>query len=179
MNEPEIRHLVVMGVSGAGKTTLAKGVVEATGWEFLEGDSMHPRANVAKMASGTPLTDEDRWPWLRAIADWIDQREAEGVNAVIACSALKRSYRDLLRQDRPHVEFFLIDVPEDELRRRLEEREDHFMKVSMLRSQLDTLERLEPDEPGITLRSSGDEDEALRRTIELLGVGPDDQAGSA
>ncbi|MCM3554448.1 gluconokinase [Janibacter melonis] len=165
-----IRHVVVMGVSGAGKTTLAEGVVAATGWAFLEGDRLHPEANIAKMAEGHPLTDEDRWPWLRAIGEWVSDREAKGESAVIACSALKRSYRDLLREGREHVEFFLLDVPEEELYRRLETREGHYMKASMLRSQLDTLEPFGADEPARTLRSDGDEDEALRETLELLGL---------
>ena len=179
MSTAAIRHLVVMGVSGAGKTTLAKGVADATGWDFLEGDALHPRANIAKMASGHPLTDEDRWPWLEAIGDWIDARERERESAVIACSALKRSYRDLLCEGRPHVEFFLIDVPEEELHRRLEQRDDHFMKASMLRSQLDTLERPDPrTEPAAVLRSDGDEDEALRLTLEALGVEDASHAGS-
>lgn len=165
-----VRHLVVMGVSGAGKTTLARGVVAATGWTFLEGDELHPQANIDKMASGTPLTDEDRWPWLREIGVWISAREAAGESAVISCSALRRSYRDLLREDRPYVEFLHIDVPEDELYRRLEERTDHFMKASMLRSQLDTLEPIEADEPGVVVRSDGDEEVALAESLRALGL---------
>lgn len=168
-----------MGVSGAGKTTLAQGIVDATGWDFLEGDELHPPENVAKMSSGTPLTDEDRWPWLRAVGEWISGREAKGEPAVIACSALRRSYRDLLREGREHVEFLMIDVPAEELHRRLEERTDHYMKASMLQSQLDTLEPLEGDEPGITLRSDGDEDQALADALAELELADPRQAGRA
>jgi carbohydrate kinase (thermoresistant glucokinase family) len=95
--------IVVMGVSGSGKTTVAKGLAAAEGWTILEGDSFHPPANVAKMASGIPLTDEDRWPWLRAIAAAIDAFRARGESAVVACSALRRVYRDILIGDRPDV----------------------------------------------------------------------------
>lgn len=190
MSIPEpVRHLVVMGVSGAGKTTLAEGIVAATGWDFLEGDFLHPQSNIDKMAHGTPLTDEDRWPWLEAVGEWISERERRGVSAVIACSALRRAYRDLLREGRPHVEFLLLDVDEDELYRRLEERTDHFMKASMLRYQLDTLEPIEVDEPGRIVASDGDEASALRASLRALRLpvrpgtssGPDaaGQPGSA
>lgn len=165
-----MRHLVVMGVSGAGKTTLAQGVVEATGWDFLEGDELHPQANIDKMSQGRPLTDEDRWPWLRAVGEWISERQAKGESAVVACSALRRVYRDVLREGRPQVEFLLVDVDEAELHRRLEERPDHFMKASLLRSQLETLEPLEPDEVGVVVRSEGDEDQALTGSLRALGI---------
>src|SRR6478752_6936524 len=92
--------IVVMGVSGAGKTTVGRGIAEAMGWEYAEGDDFHPEANVAKMASGHPLTDEDRWPWLHAIGDWLGARERAGESAVVTCSALRRVYRDLLRDGR-------------------------------------------------------------------------------
>lgn len=177
--ESPVRHVVVMGASGAGKSTLAKGVVEATGWPFLEGDDLHPESNVEKMSNGVPLTDEDRWPWLRAVGAWISEREAKGESAVVACSALRRAYRDLLREGRDHVEFLMIDVPAEELHRRLEERTDHYMKASMLQSQLDTLEPLEPDEPGFTLESEGDEDQALADALTELGLGGPGQTGRA
>ncbi|MBM6547153.1 gluconokinase [Janibacter sp. YIM B02568] len=174
-----VRHIVVMGASGAGKTTLAQGIVDATGWDFLEGDELHPPENVAKMTSGRPLTDEDRWPWLRSVGEWISEREAKGEPAVIACSALRRVYRDLLREGREHVEFLMIEVPAEELHRRLEERTDHYMKASMLQSQLDTLEPLEADEPGVTLRSGGDEGQALADALVELDLQGRDQAGRA
>src|SRR3954471_9810308 len=94
-------HVVVMGVSGSGKSTVAKGISTVMGWEFAEGDAFHSEANVAKMHGGQPLTDEDRWPWLAAIGEWISGKEAAAESAVVTCSALRRAYRDVLRQDRP------------------------------------------------------------------------------
>ena len=94
-----------MGVSGVGKTTVATGLAAALGWTYAEGDDFHPEANVAKMAAGVPLTDEDRWPWLRSIGAWMSAEIAAGRSAVVTCSALRRSYRDLLREGRPEVVF--------------------------------------------------------------------------
>jgi gluconokinase len=145
--------VVVMGVSGSGKTTVARGLAQKLGWAFLEGDSVHPPANVAKMSAGMPLNDDDRWPWLDAIAQWMSQRLQSGESAVVACSALRRIYRDRLRQAGADVRFAYLHVPPDELARRMRTR-DHFMPPSLLDSQLATLE-----EPG------ADED-ALRVTEE-------------
>lgn len=145
--------VVVMGVSGSGKTTMARELAQKLGWAFLEGDSVHPPANVAKMSAGTPLNDEDRWPWLQAIAEWMSQRLQRGESAVVACSALRRVYRDCLRQAGAGVRFAYLHVPHDELARRMRSR-NHFMPPSLLDSQLATLE-----EPG------ADED-ALRVTEE-------------
>ena len=92
-------HVVVMGVSGSGKTTVAEGVADRTGWIFAEADAFHPQANIDKMASGTPLTDEDRWPWLESIGEWISAKEGRGESAVVTCSALRRVHRDLADQD--------------------------------------------------------------------------------
>jgi carbohydrate kinase (thermoresistant glucokinase family) len=100
---------VVMGVSGSGKTTIASGVAQRLGWRLLEGDAFHPPANVAKMHAGTPLTDEDRWPWLHAIATEIDAVRARGESALVACSALKRAYRDILIGNRPDVRLVYLD----------------------------------------------------------------------
>ena len=97
--------IVVMGVSGSGKTTVARGIATAMGWDFAEGDEFHSEANVAKMAGGQPLTDEDRWPWLRSIGAWMDGHIRASTSAVITCSALRRVYRDLLREGRPQVRF--------------------------------------------------------------------------
>jgi gluconokinase len=151
MAEPVTRTIVVMGVSGSGKSTVAAELVARTGWAFVEGDSLHPAANVEKMSHGHPLTDEDRWPWLQAIADWIGERERAGENAVVTCSALRRAYRDLLRDHHPSVYFAYISVPEAVLSERLEHRKGHYMPPSLLSSQLATLEPLEPDEPGCTV----------------------------
>ena len=148
------RTIVVMGVSGCGKSTVAAELVSRTGWAFAEGDDFHPAANVAKMHAGTPLTDDDRWPWLLAVAAWIGEREAAGDNAVVTCSALKRSYRDLLRDGHPSVWFAHISVPVQVIGQRLEHRTGHYMPPSLLGSQLATLEPLQPDEPGVVVEAS-------------------------
>ncbi|MCU1592261.1 MAG: gluconate kinase [Frankiales bacterium] len=160
--------LVVMGVSGSGKTTVAQRVAERLGWVFAEGDDFHPAANVAKMHAGHPLTDEDRWPWLRALADWIGVREAAGENAVLTCSALKRSYRALLDSGHPSVRFVHITASEETIRRRLEQRQGHYMPASLLDSQLATLEPLQPDEPGFTLPGDGEPDDVVDDVVRRL-----------
>src|SRR6478609_3459703 len=146
---PDPDVVIVMGVSGSGKSTVAKGLSTVLGWEFAEGDAFHPEANVAKMRSGTPLTDEDRWPWLEAIGDWISAKERAGESAVVTSSALRRVYRDLLRRGRPHVRFLHVEAPSEVIRERMEQRAGHYMPPSLLPSQLATLESLEPDEPGV------------------------------
>ncbi|MEZ0166377.1 gluconokinase [Kineococcus sp. LSe6-4] len=147
--------VIVMGVSGSGKTTLAQDLAKTRGWTYAEGDEFHSRANVEKMRSGQPLTDEDRWPWLRSIAAWISEREAVGESAVVTCSALKRAYRDLLAEGNASVVFCELKVPDEVLQDRLTHREGHYMPASLLRSQLDTLEDLQPDEPGFRVRVQG------------------------
>jgi gluconokinase len=144
----ETTTIVVMGVSGCGKSTVAGELVARTGWAFAEGDSFHPAANVAKMRAGIPLTDADRWPWLEALAAWIGEQEVAGRNAVVTCSALRRAYRDLLRRDHPSVWFAHISASHQVLAERLDHRAGHYMPASLLDSQLATLEPLEPDEPG-------------------------------
>lgn len=147
--------LVVMGPSGVGKSRVAAELVAATGWVFAEGDQLHPEANRAKMAAGVPLTDDDRWPWLRIVADWIGGQEAGGKNAVVTCSALKRAYRDVLAAGHPSVRFVQLDAAEEVIARRIGARQDHFMPASLLRSQLDTLEALGADEHGVVVDASG------------------------
>ena len=161
--------LVVMGVSGSGKTTVGRGIAERLGWEFAEGDEFHPPANVAKMAAGEPLSDEDRWPWLRTLAGWIGNREAAGDDAVLTCSALKRAYRDLLREGHPSVQFVHVSVDAATLRRRLEQRQDHYMPASLLLSQLMTLEPLEPGEPGLVLSGEGPAEDVIARLADFVG----------
>ena len=143
--------LVVMGVAGSGKTTLARALAAGLGWAYDEGDALHPAENVAKMRSGTPLDDEDRWPWLRRVAAVVGAHEDAGQDAVVACSALKRSYRDLLREGHPSVRFVHVAVDGTELERRLGRRSGHFMPASLLGSQLAALEPLQPDEPGLVV----------------------------
>jgi gluconokinase len=160
--------LVVMGVSGSGKTTIARGVAEALGWSYLEGDDFHPGRNVEKMASGVPLDDEDRWPWLRAIGAAIGTAEGAGENLVLTCSALKRAYRDLLGEGHPSVRFCRLDVSPEVLRDRLDARRGHYMPASLLDSQLATLEPLAPDEPGLTVRADGAPAEVLTDVLAAI-----------
>ncbi len=164
------QFIVVMGVSGCGKTTLAKGIAAAMTWDFAEGDDFHPQANVEKMRSGIALTDEDRWPWLQAIRGWIDDRPLEAGSAVLTCSALRRVYRDVLAQGRDDVRFAHVDAPRKVLEDRLSRRTGHYMPASLLDSQLQTLERLEPDENGVTVGSTGDPRAVLTETLEKLGL---------
>ncbi|WP_138732635.1 gluconokinase [Modestobacter excelsi] len=145
---PATTSIVVMGVSGSGKTSAARELIRQLGWEYIEGDDLHPEANVAKMAAGHPLDDEDRWPWLRRIAEVIGEHEAAGTSLVLTCSALKRSYRDLLRNGHPSVWFAHMEVSQQVLADRLAERQGHYMPPSLLDSQLATLEPLAEDEPG-------------------------------
>ena len=162
--------LVVMGVSGVGKTSVARALVERTGWPFQEGDDLHPEENRAKMAAGTPLTDDDRWPWLRRIAAWIGEQEAAGRGAVVTCSALRRSYRELLRDGHPSVRFVHLVAPDDVLTDRITNRRRHYMPPSLLRSQLDALEPLGADEPGVRVETQGDPDTVADRALEALGL---------
>jgi gluconokinase len=144
-----------MGVSGTGKSTVAQKLATDLGYPFAEGDDFHSAANKAKMQAGHPLTDEDREPWLRSISDWIGERERARTGAVVTCSALKRAYRDLLRERHPDVRFVCLVGSHDLLLTRLQGRTGHFMPPSLLDSQLDTFEPLQPDEPGAEVDVSG------------------------
>lgn len=141
--------VVVLGVSGSGKTTIGSGLADALGVSFRDADDLHSPANRAKMASGRPLTDEDRWPWLDAVGEALARGRGAGI--VIACSALRRVYRDRLRRACPDVLFVHLDGSRDVLRARMEGRLDHFMPAELLDSQLATLEPLESDEPGFAV----------------------------
>lgn len=171
--------VIVMGVSGSGKTSIAQRLSAATGWPYVEGDDFHPEANIAKMRVGIPLSDADRWPWLEAVGAWISAHEVRGDSAVITCSALKRSYRDHLRAGRSGVRFLLLTAPVEELRRRVANRPGHFMPASLLDSQLATLEPLGPDEDGVVIDASGDPGEVLAAAVAALGLPVAPQAGSA
>ena len=138
--------VIVAGVSGSGKTTVGALLAGRLGWAFADADDFHPAANIAKMHAGIPLTDEDRWPWLRLIAAWMDERIAHGESAVLACSALKRSYRDMLIDGRPEVQMVFLATDGQVLTRRLAARVGHFFPEQLLRSQLETLEPPGPDE---------------------------------
>ena len=162
--------VAVMGVSGSGKTTVGTLLADRLGVPFAEGDSFHPSANVAKMASGVPLDDADRMPWLEAIGRWLDERGATG--GLVACSALRRSYRDLLRTHAPVLCFLHLDGPADLLARRVAQRTSHFMPVSLLYSQLKTLERLQDDERGAVVDIAGRPEEVVRRAADAVRVCP-------
>ena len=132
--------MLLMGVAGCGKTTVGEQLAERLGWPYQEGDALHPPANVAKMAGGTPLTDADRLPWLAAVAAWIDARRAAGECGVVSCSALKRAYRQLLIGDRPDVRLVYLQGTRAQLAERLAARTGHYMPAGLLDSQLATLE---------------------------------------
>jgi gluconokinase len=162
--------IVVMGVSGSGKSTVAAGLVERLGWEFAEGDDFHPPANVDKMRSGTPLDDEDRWPWLRTLAAWIGEHERAGTSAVVTCSALKRAYRDVLREGHPSVWFAHVTADRELLSERVERRTGHYMPPSLLDSQLALLEPLGDDEPGAAISGAGAPEEVVAQLLDVLAV---------
>lgn len=165
-------HVVVMGVSGSGKSTIAKGVADALGYHFVEADEFHSEGNIAKMESGTPLTDEDRWPWLRALSTWMGEQADAGRSTVITCSALRRSYRDVLREGPPSVNFLHLAGPAEVIRERMSDREGHFMPASLLQSQFDTLEPLDADESGIVLDLRRPPDELIAESVAWLDGGP-------
>ncbi len=143
--------LIVMGVSGSGKTTVARELAARLGWAFAEGDDLHPAANVAKMTAGVPLTDEDRWPWLDAIAAVIDEWRALGEHGVLTCSALKRAYRDRLVGGRRDVALIYLRGAPELLASRMTRRHGHFMPSTLLGSQLATLKKPGADEQPITV----------------------------
>ena len=143
--------IVVMGVASSGKTTVGMALATRLGWPFRDADSFHPPANVAKMSSGVALDDPDRWPWLDAIVAWMDERDATGENAVVTCSALKRSYRDRLRTTRANIQFVHLAGGRDVLLQRIAARKGHFMPPALLDSQLATLEAPTPDERVMTV----------------------------
>ncbi|GGM46906.1 gluconokinase [Micromonospora sonchi] len=164
------RHVVVMGVSGAGKTTVAQGIARLTGLTFAEADEFHSEASVARMRSGVPLDDDARWPWLRDLAGWMASRHREGVSTVLACSALKRSYREVLRQGPPSVDFVHLAGPTEVIRARMSTRAHPYMPASLLDSQTATLEPLRPDEPGVVLDLRLSTDELVAAAVERLGL---------
>lgn len=143
--------LIVMGVSGAGKSTVAKALAERLGWRCEDGDRFHPASNVAKMSAGQPLTDEDRWPWLKAIADEIDRLCGKNQRAVVACSALRRAYREVLVHGRDDVRIVFLDGTQELIAGRLAGRADHFMPPGLLDSQFRTLERPTLDEGAVSV----------------------------
>src|SRR3954452_5399929 len=165
---PRTTTIVVMGVSGAGKSTVAAELVARLGWAFAEGDEFHPPENVEKMRAGIPLDDEDRWPWLRRLAEWIGGHEAAGTSSVVTCSALKRAYRDVLCDGHPSVWFAHVTADPALIRDRLEHRSGHYMPASLLDSQLALLEPLSADEPGVASSGAGAPDAVVEDLLAAL-----------
>jgi gluconokinase len=166
----EIQHLVVMGVSGSGKTTVARILAERLGWPFAEADDHHPEANVAKMAAGTPLVDEDRWPWLRIMRDWLSGQAAAGRSTVITCSALKVAYRDVLREADGRVRFVHLAAAPELIGDRLQSRSGHFMPPSLLPSQFGTLEPLADHEDGVSIAVDVPPEQVADAALRGLGL---------
>ncbi len=158
--------LVFMGPAGTGKSTVAALLAGRLGWDLQEGDDLHPETNVAKMAAGHALTDEDRWPWLDRVAAWIDGQIAKGEPGVITCSALKRSYRDVLRRD--NVTFVLLMGDPKLVLERLLRRQGHYMPPSLLTSQFETLEIPDADERAIRVDLDMTPREQVDRVVSLL-----------
>ena len=167
---PRSTSIVVMGVSGSGKSTVADGLVERLGWPFAEGDDFHPPANVDKMRTGQPLDDDDRWPWLRRLADWIGEHEQKGESVVVTCSALKRAYRDVLCDGHPSVWFAHVTADAALIRERMQHRSGHYMPVSLLDSQLALLEPLEDDEPGASVSGAGAPEIVVEELLAMLSA---------
>jgi gluconokinase len=162
-------HVVVMGVSATGKTTIGEAMSAELDFDFIEGDSLHPPANIKKMEAGVPLDDADREPWLRAIAERLASYDARGLSTVTTCSALRRRYRDLLSSSGAHEPFFVhLAASFEVLEQRMALRTKHFMPTSLLRSQFDTLEPLEPDENGVVVDVTPPVDEVVAAAVKAV-----------
>jgi carbohydrate kinase (thermoresistant glucokinase family) len=158
-----------MGVSGSGKSTIAELLARELGWDYRDGDEFHPQANVDKMHNGIPLTDDDRWPWLKAIAAWIDEKRQAGEHAIVTCSALKKSYRDILIGPRTDVALIYLKGDEELIAQRLAKRHNHFMPKGLLRSQFQTLEEPGPDEHPVTVSIAPPPEEIAAAILSELG----------
>ncbi len=162
--------LAVMGVSGSGKTTIARALAGRLGWPFQEGDDLHPPANVAKMHAGIPLDDSDRMPWLQAVAAWVDARLAAGENGIITCSLLKRAYRDIVVGDRSRVRLLFLRGDEALIGDHVAHRQHHFMPASLLHSQFETLEEPGPDEHPIVVQIGKTVADTVQAAMEAVGA---------
>jgi gluconokinase len=174
----DIAVLVVMGVSGSGKSTIAGMLAHRLQWIYEDGDWLHPKSNIEKMHHGEPLTDKDRWPWLHAIADWIDGIRASGQHGIVACSALKRAYRDILVGDRRNVRIVYLKGDRDLIAQRIAARADHFMPPQLLDSQFDALEEPRADEHPIVVSIAPHPREIVEAIVEKLGVENPTAAGA-
>jgi gluconokinase len=166
MNSAEPHVLVVMGVSGSGKSTVARLLADRLGWDFAEGDDMHPQANKDKMAAGHPLDDQDRWPWLDKLAAWIRQHLDAGRPGIVTSSALKRVYRDRLRS--PGVVFVHLTGTHDLIADRIGHRHGHFLPPCLLQSQIDTLEPPDADEAAVTVDVTPAPDDIVEEVLRVL-----------
>ncbi len=162
--------IVVMGVSGSGKSTIASMLAQRLHWVYEDGDWFHPQSNVEKMHHGEPLNDEDRWPWLHAIAEWIDATRHAGGHGVVACSALKRAYRDVLIGDRRDVRLVFLKGDRELIARRIAARADHFMPTTLLDSQFATLQEPQADERPIVVSIVPHPREIVEAIVSELGV---------
>lgn len=162
--------IVVMGPAGVGKTTTAEQLATALGWPFAEGDSFHPQTNIDRMSRGIPLEDADRAPWLVRLRDWISTQAAAARSVVVTCSALKRRYRDILRDADADVRFVQLVADEKLAAARLSGRSGHFMPVSLLASQYAALEPLQADEPGVQIAASQSSSDVVRQILTTLGL---------
>jgi gluconokinase len=172
-NTPAV--LVVMGVSGCGKSTIASMLANRLHWIYEDGDWFHPQSNIEKMHHGEPLDDADRWPWLQAIADWIDATRHNDSHGIVACSALKRAYRDILVGDRKDVRIIFLKGDRDLIARRIAARADHFMPAALLDSQFAALEEPTADERPVVVSIVPHPREIVETVVEKLGI---DQSAS-
>jgi gluconokinase len=170
MNEQSLvsRYVVLMGVSGSGKSSVGENLSPLVGLPYQDGDDMHPQANIDKMESGTPLNDEDRMPWLKNIGEEL----AASNGLMIGCSALKRSYRDLIRSYCPEVVFIHLAGDYELLIDRMQARTGHFMPASLLKSQFETLEQLQPDEKGVVIDIAPSKEEVAAQAANYLAGSP-------
>jgi gluconokinase len=174
----DIAVLVLMGVSGSGKSTIAAMLAHRLQWVYEDGDWLHPKSNIEKMHHGEPLTDKDRWPWLHAIADWIDGIRASDQHGIVACSALKRAYRDILVGDRRNVRIVYLKGDRDLIAQRIAARADHFMPPQLLDSQFEALEEPQADEHPIVVSIAPHPREIVEAIVEKLGVESPTTAGT-
>jgi gluconokinase len=170
MPSDDVAVLVVMGVSGSGKSTIAAMLAHRLHWIYEDGDWFHPKSNIEKMHHGEPLDDADRWPWLHAIADWIDATRKSGQHGVVACSALKRAYRDILVDGRNDVRLVFLQGDRDLIARRIAARADHFMPPQLLDSQFKALEPPRADERPIVVSIAPHPREIVETIVQKLGT---------